>query len=207
MSLKKLLKTLDIFGQGINLKINGQLKSKTLVGGSLSILMIMLLLAMFFVSAQDVLYHKNPQVSLESVVLDSIPDMKLNNETFPIAIALTGNSNGAIKKPTYFTYKYIVLSGNTSEDLTMTELPLTSCRKEFFPNITQESYDSLGMDDYFCVENQDIVISGAWAESYISYLSVRFAFCKNETDLVCAPMEEIHENWRPYISISTFRIL
>jgi hypothetical protein len=193
MSLKKILKTLDIFGQGISLRINGQLKSKTVVGGTLSILMIMLLLAMFFVSAQDVLYHKNPQVSVESVVLDKIPDMILNNKTFPIAIALTGNSNGAISMPNYFSFKYIVLSGNTSEDLTETELNLTNCRKEFFPYIAQENYDSLGMDEYYCIENQEIIISGAWAESYISYLSLRFAFCKNDTDLVCAPMEKIHE--------------
>ena len=193
MALDSILKTLDIFGQGINLTINGQLKSKTLVGGTLSIIMIMLLMAMFFVSAQDVLYPKNPQVSVESVVLNSIPDMALDKYSFPVAIALTGNSNGAIVKPNYFTYSFIVQSGNTAEDLTMTEMNMTNCRKEFFPNIDQENYDSLGMDDFFCVEDQNVIISGAWAEAYISYLTLRISFCINGTEVECAPEEEIYD--------------
>ena len=83
-NFQDLLMSLDIFGQGIELRINKQIKAKTVLGGTLSVTMIILLFAMFFFSAQDVLYHKNPQISIEEEILMLYPNLTLDKFNMPI---------------------------------------------------------------------------------------------------------------------------
>jgi hypothetical protein len=68
MKVSSIITYMDIFGQGINLNINNNIKSKTIIGGILTIIMMIFLLFMFFIMAQDVLSHTNPQISLEQQI-------------------------------------------------------------------------------------------------------------------------------------------
>jgi hypothetical protein len=190
----KFIKSLDQFGQGVELRIKNQTKSQTIIGGILSLTMLIFLLLMFFFQAQDIFYRRNPQISLEQQVSGISPEIILDHKTFPIAIALTDNSNLALNLPRYFNFSFFLFSGPTSEYLAETHYPLVSCKKEYFPLVTQDSYDSLGMDNYLCIENQRLALQGSWGEPYISYLIVRISVCKNETENgSCAPIEEIEQ--------------
>ena len=101
-----LIERMDLFGQNIDFKINGQSKSKTLFGGILSMLMIILLIVFLFISSEDVLYRKNPQIAVQNNVLETIPEIISNKDNFPVSVSLTGNSNDAINKPEYFRIKF-----------------------------------------------------------------------------------------------------
>jgi hypothetical protein len=194
MNLGKFIKSLDQFGQGVELRIKNQTKSQTIIGGILSLTMVIFLLLMFFFQAQDIFYRRNPQISLEHQVSGINPEIILDQKTFPIAIALTDYSNLALNLSRYFNFSFFLFSGPTSEYPTETQYPLVNCKKEFFPLITQASYDSLGMDNYLCIENQKLQLQGSWGEAYISYVSVRISVCKNETENgSCAPIEEIEQ--------------
>ena len=59
-----LISSSDIFGTTVEFKINKQVRSKTILGGILSILMIVLLCIMFAISSQDVIYKENPQICI-----------------------------------------------------------------------------------------------------------------------------------------------
>jgi hypothetical protein len=52
MSFSNLMMSLDFFEQGVELRINKETKSKTVLAGILSILMVVFLLKMFFFQAQ-----------------------------------------------------------------------------------------------------------------------------------------------------------
>jgi hypothetical protein len=178
---EEILLFLDIFGQGIQFSINGELTSKTIFGGTLSLIMIALLLAMFFVSASDVLNHTNPGISIESSILNDIPEIILDNSNFPIAIAVTANSNQAIVDLKKFNFQFLLMQGNTSDDILSVNLNMTNCRKEFFPHIKPEIFESLKMEEFYCIENQKISLKGSWTESFISYVSLRLSLCINTT--------------------------
>jgi hypothetical protein len=194
MNLSNLMLSLDIFAQGVELRINKETKSRTILGGILSVVMVVFLLIMFFFQAQDVFYRRNPQISIEQQVTGEFPEIILDGESFPLAIALTDYSNTALDFPRYFRLSLYTVSGLTSGSLNETNYPLVHCKKEFFPRISQHSYDSLNMDNFYCTENQKISLKGSWGDSYISYLEAKISVCKNETENgTCASPEEIKE--------------
>jgi hypothetical protein len=191
--LANLITKIDMFGQGIKLRIHKRVESKTLFGGILSNIMIILLLLMFLFEANDVVYKQNPQISLEQQVLLKAPNLTLDSFTFPIAASLTANTNVGLYLPKYFNYSAYLIYGETSDELKTKYFNLISCKKEFFPNILQEQYDNLLLDNGFCIENQNQTIVGSWSDSFISYLSFKISLCVNSTvnNNDCAPIEEI----------------
>lgn len=197
--LPTIITKIDIFGQGIDLRIDKLIKSKTLFGGILTILMLMLLFSMFFVSSQDVLNHTNPNISVEQQIISESPPIYLDSNTMPISISLTVNGNMALYKPEYFDYFFSVRYGETTaESLEEVFYNLTQCRKDLFPMVTQEAYDKLNMDQNLCVDGQNVTLSGGWSEKYISYLSIRIAVCTDPQR--CASYQEIED----YIKTNTF---
>lgn len=205
--MKELIKLVDIFGQPISLTLNKRKSSKTIIGGLLSIFMFVLLLAMFIVTAQDLINHTNPQVAVESVILKELPEIYLDKNLMPLALALTRDSNLVFNKPEYFKYNFSVLWGNTSESLTETFYNLTECRKEFFPLLSEETYESSLISDYMCVENKNVTVWGSWQESSISYVSLSVRMCQNKTDKSgppCASEEEISQFLRKNSLFFTF---
>jgi hypothetical protein len=189
-SLKNIVLFTDIFGQGIQLKINKKQKSKTLLGGLLSISMFLLLSAFFYYNAQDVIYKTNPQISIEEQININYPEISLDKYTFPISFALTNFANYPIYKPNYFTYTAKLVFGLTIAE-TMDELYLnfTNCKKENFPLIAEEEYKEKNIDAYFCLDNQNFTIYGSWSSAYLKYISIQISICQERDD--CAPYDEI----------------
>jgi hypothetical protein len=197
--LSSIITKIDLFGQGIELRIDKLVKSQTLFGGLLTIIMIILLFFMFFFSSQDVLYHTNPQISLEQQINSQMSPIFLDGNTMPISISLTLNGNFALYKPEYFNYYFSLRYGlTTAESLTEEFFNLTQCRKDLFPMVTQEAYDKLNIDQNLCVDGQNITLSGGWSDEYISYISIRIAICTGSDN--CAPYEEIVD----YVKSNTF---
>jgi hypothetical protein len=199
LNLSSIITYIDLFGQGINLLIDKKEKSKTIFGGLLTMIMLILLFFMFFFSAQDVLYHTNPQISLEQQINSNMSALFLDKNTMPISISLTLNGNFALYKPEYFNYYFSVRYGETTaESLTEHFYNLTQCRKELFPRVTQEAYDKLNMNQNLCIDGQNVTLSGGWSDKNISYLSIRIAICTDSKN--CAKYEEIVD----YINSNTF---
>jgi hypothetical protein len=193
------LKSIDIFGQGIELRIGKDKKSKTNLGGILSIIMAGMLLAMFSLNVGDVLNRKNPQISVEQQVSADYPNLVLDQQTFPFSISLTNNGNRGVYKPNYFKYSVRLKSGLTTADsLNETEYELVNCTKKYFPRVSEDLYNSLNMNQNLCINNQNITISGSWSKDYIAYLVLKISICKDSAS--CAPIDEI----KRYLKDSTW---
>ena len=72
LRIEKIITCLDVFGQGINLTIDKQTKSKTFFGGLLSILLSIFVASMFYFYGDDFFYKTNPQTSNEIQMLNII---------------------------------------------------------------------------------------------------------------------------------------
>jgi hypothetical protein len=63
-NLTRIIKNIDLFGQGIELRIDKFSKSKTIIGGLLTIIMFLMLLFMFYITSEDVFNKTNPNISV-----------------------------------------------------------------------------------------------------------------------------------------------
>lgn len=184
------IELMDIFGQGIQLKINKETKSKTIFGGILSLLMIVLLGIFFYFNAQDVLFKTNPQISIEQQINSNEADLILNQQAFPISFSLTNYGNFRIYDPKYFTYSLVYSYGETSAEYTTdVHLNMTQCTKDYFPNIPEEKFYAQLLDKNLCIENQNLTLSGSWqgGSLYIKFLKISISICTGRDD--CAPYE------------------
>lgn len=192
-NINSFITCLDIFGQGIQLKINKQTKSQTFLGGLLSIIMIVLLIVFFYFSAQDVLYKTNPQISIEQQINEISSDLILDKYSFPISFSLTNYLNYRIFNPKFFTYSIVYTQGVNSSDLDEIDLNLTNCRIDHFPNIAEDKFYSQQLDKNLCIENQNISLHGSWfwqgESKNTKTLSLSVSICTDNED--CAPYEEI----------------
>jgi hypothetical protein len=193
LQIRELITFVDFFGQGIELTIDKKVKSKTVIGGILSITLVMLLTAMFILYADDLLYQKNPQTSNEIQMLITMPNITLSTMTFPISVSMTNSGNFVIYKPDFFKYEVNYMYGLTTDPfLNAIPLKVMNCTKDHFPLISNESYDMMNMGDFMCIENQNITISGSWAQNYISYLSMKISLCINRSpEDKCAPVDDL----------------
>jgi hypothetical protein len=199
LCINHLITSIDQFGQGIELRIDKLVKSKTFFGGLLTILMQILLFLMFYFSAQDIFYHTNPRISIEQKINQELPEILMDRFSFPISFSLTYNGNFALYKPKYFNYYISLRYGETTAEKLKEEfLNFTNCKKEFFPLVTQQAYDKLNMDQNLCVPGQNISMSGGWRSHYINYMSLRISICTGEPH--CAPYDEIVD----YLKTNTF---
>ena len=64
--LSDIIQKVDIFGQPISLKLNGEITTKTFLGGLLTIFLILASLVIFFIFSRDTFGKLNPFVSLET---------------------------------------------------------------------------------------------------------------------------------------------
>ena len=116
MTLNSIFKTLsmiDLYSQGVELTINGERRSNTILGGILTIITVAVLVSLFVINWKDLYYHINPIISTDRKYSIESHNIYLNRSTFPISFLLTGNDNEAIIKPKYFKFKITYYSGDT----------------------------------------------------------------------------------------------
>ena len=188
-----LIKSSDLFAQGIWLNINKSKTAKTIFGGILSIIIIILLSVMFYISIQDILYKTNPTIALETKILPEYPTLYLTNENIAISLVVTGTTSSAIVNPSMFDITIQRIFGNTSLYLEAETYNIANCTRNNFPLISEKLFNINGMSTYSCVTNQNFTLQGSWADEYISYLSINLNYCKNssENNNFCAPKSEI----------------
>jgi hypothetical protein len=194
--LYNLILNSDIFGQEVKLLLNNQEKSKTICGGFFSIILLIFLSILFLINSFEIISKQNPIISIEQQILNS--NITLDKYTFPFALVLTDSNNKVVFKPNYFNYKVSVREINKDFEKSEKILNLANCKKEFFPLISQEIYDSYMMNKFLCLENfenENFTISGSSMmnkkNSFFSYLTISLSICTNEPQ--CAPYEDISD--------------
>lgn len=195
MTLKSIFKTIsviDLYSQGVELTINGERRSNTILGGILTIITVAVLISLFVINGEDLYYHTNPNISTDRKYSIESHDIYLNRSTFPISFLLTANDNEAVIKPQYFTFKITYYSGDTEFDLNEEELQYEYCNSSLHFPLVSTQFDNGGYVNAYCLVNDSLLIKGTWSENYISYLSIKLFYCKNKEDAKqCAPQEEI----------------
>jgi hypothetical protein len=191
--IKYLLKSIDIFGEKVELNLNLKNTSQTIVGGIFTLITIGFVLVGAWLIGRDIIYHEAPLVILEDQLFSHRPKLNLDSQNLPIAITLQDYDQKSWIIPNYFKFEIfesVVYNNNMTSYAFFYNYTL--CKKENFPNYSNEYFDKSGLANYLCVENQNFTIQGYWDDILIRQLYVRIRLCNNETDGGgCAPFYEI----------------
>jgi hypothetical protein len=203
--IKNTVKNCDMFGEGIHLLINKKETANTILGGFLTILLLLGLGGTLIITSIDIFLKEKPLVTVENRILPSRPNMTLDNFTFPLSFFVQDGYAHNYNDPRYYTIELRDVTFINSDNGT-TQIDVyheyESCNPYHFPLISNNTFYSTGLQNYYCIKNQNISVGGYYDEKYVRYLGVNLKTCKNssESNITCAPEEEIKE----YFTNTTF---
>jgi hypothetical protein len=195
MSLKKIIKFCDILGESIDLNIKHKSKSKTFLGGLLTIATCCVLLGATWSMGNDIIYKNNPSTDLEDQLFLERPTYYLDKHNFPFSFCLQDYNQNTYNIPKYFKFDVInVKTFNTNSTTINTYYDYENCTFSHFPSISEDYLKKAGVNNYLCLKDQNMTIGGYWDNEYVQYLIFRVRLCNNITDGgVCAPQGEIRQ--------------
>jgi hypothetical protein len=195
MSVKKAVKFCDILGESIDLNIKHKSKSKTFLGGLLTIATFCVLLGATWSMGNDIIYKDNPSTDLEDQLFLQRPTYYLNKYNFPFSFCFQDYDQNTYNIPKYFRFEIInVKTFNTNSTTVSTYYEYENCTFAHFPSLTEDYLINAGVGKYLCLKDQNITIGGYWDNEYVQYLTFRVRLCNNATDGgICAAQEEIQD--------------
>lgn len=194
ISVLRLIKKTDIFGQTVKLKINDEIRSKTILGGVLTIITIIILSILLVLQFQDLLNHTSPKIFIETQNKENSDQIVLNKNTFPISFVTITEANENVDLPRFFEFEVLYTRLSISENYTeFLHYNFSKCITDDFPQISKKLFNDLYINEANCINDQNISLSGSYSEDHINYLVISLILCKNTTTNNCAPHDEIKE--------------
>jgi hypothetical protein len=192
MVITQLLVSCDGVGEENKIYNNGGTTKQTKIGGILTILLILGILFTTWTLGKDIIYKKKPNILIQNLLSTNRPHINLTSETFPISICLQGAANEVYFDADYVQYEAVKIEVNNQNGVVNnTYYDIVKCEKRHFPNFSEEKIKSIGLTNYYCIDNQNINIYGFWNEESLSTLRIQLKKCKSRT--TCKSEEEINK--------------
>jgi hypothetical protein len=179
--LKLLMTNLDFFAEGVNLKINKMDTAKTPIGGFLALILFSLVGSLLLKNSLDLLDHKTPSVTLETVALTS-PNVIFSSLSTPISFGVfystnkQANYDGILQFQAEF-YEF----DSINSTIKTTNHELRPCRIEDFPVVSVDVFKFSRMDQFLCIKNQNFTFTGDLTQKQGQMFRLRINLCKNTT--------------------------
>jgi hypothetical protein len=195
MSIRRLIKYFDIFGEKIELNIKRKNQSQTFFGGVLTIITCGLLIGAGWSTGSEIFYKQQPSTDIEDQLYIERPTYHLDKHNFPIALCYQDYDQKTYDIPRYLKYEVInVKTFNANSTTVYKNYEYENCTYDHFPNFSKEYLDTAGLSKYYCLKDQNVTLSGYWDNEYLEYMIFRIRLCNNATDGdICAPIDEIAE--------------
>jgi hypothetical protein len=192
-----LLKNFDIFGIIVNLNYEGRREYKSILGGIFALIISFLTLIFTILLGQDMYLRQNPTTIYSKIPQDKGGLINLTNN-FPFMMKINMGPGIPIKNvEKYFNFPaYIrnieITGGEQKLDIKSLQFQQCDYEKDLGKDydMFKSSIESTIMN--YCLKpDQNIVINGNIGSSKFSFIEIFFQRCKNETEVICKPKEEI----------------
>jgi len=192
--VKHSIKDLDSFGRQINFTINREARFKTVCGGFISIIILCLYIAFFFLLGKNMFYKLNPIVTEETLTPENQESYTITNETF-FAWRISSLENSSLlfydKFKSFLLYNY----HNNTEKRSF-EFKSINCTNQRFQDDFENSVYKA--DQWMCFDFSTIAnhnLTGTQSNSLYSYLSFTLDICEvnmeNSTKTSCADYQKL----------------
>jgi hypothetical protein len=197
-SVKKIIKNIDLFGQPIQFTFNQQATQKSFFGGSVTLILLTLFLAISFqgfldvITRADITAYTNDIYSPNPPFIDFSPGIP---NSLNWAITFSPTDFNVWDGPGQF-FTLTALQGVYTRDQNgvdtkiKTPIPLVPCQLDYFDVNSQAVL--LGMTNNvstFLCPQQNISLSaqGQFSSANFSFLNFVLSQCVNSTTVLCAP--------------------
>jgi hypothetical protein len=190
--MSSFLNLIDIFGEKVKVYINNRETVTSSLGGTLTIIMLGLVIAASWLIGKDIVYKRNPSTYQESLILRNYPKLNLSYNNFPIAFAVYDYYSLPVKNDTLFKMEVVlneVTQVNNETYYNSTILDLIPCEHRHFPHLTEEDYSKSSIPNFMCLKDDNITLEGYWSESFFRFIQVALKKCVNQPD--CSNENEI----------------
>lgn len=196
------VKSVDLYGQQINLHYKGEDVFKTHFGGTVSIFVILILCGYASYLIQVMFRRETIIYSTNSVIRDltkDFQDHKPAEHGFAVAIGLRFSDTSLLddemlRRYQIRAYQYQAITKPGGEfDETYTELELVSC-KDHFPYFNKTLMDYYMIHNYVCIKPTDYSIAGNWYTEVSKSLELEFYKCTVDDRDDCYDDETIYDD-------------
>ncbi|CAD8116674.1 unnamed protein product [Paramecium sonneborni] len=209
MALQQTMKKFDFFGQFITLNMNKQNCYTTSLGGVSSILII-IFLGIFFYSNIVEFVTKQKASAKQQTLFNIDPDMViLNNTNFMTAFSI--DQVNFTNRPLFnitLEQKYYNRQANGTMKKTSSFYSLQPCTVDQFTTkvkngnseIIEQQFESLGMENWLCPQNDfNFKLQGAYGSENFYFVKITVKDCVNSTNPqndswnpICASLEQFN---------------
>lgn len=196
------LSYIDAFGTTPGLLMNSKTKHRTNFGGSLALIMIILMLLCILFLGKELVYKESPSVNLSTEYIEH-PDKLSYFGNYEFLFSLQNQDMmPKINESIYYVKAYLFRTVRTSEGEKTNErieINITSCDKV----ITKEHKNyhliqHFDLKNFYCISKEqtnvkfeDIYIVDFWGNVGFQMIQVKIFDCVNDTERTCASQEEI----------------
>jgi hypothetical protein len=136
--MKDIFKKIDIIGLKVELHIDKQSRSSTVLGEILFIIVIILTLIVTWILGNDVFFKLQPALVIQNQILTNRPKIILDKLTCPISLVMQlMHDNVSYYNERYFTFSVnLIIVNNNDSSIKTIPYELETCTYNHFPNIS-----------------------------------------------------------------------
>ena len=175
-----LLKTIDVLGPSISLRVNKDEVFKSKLGGFFTIMAAFISVGVFFGFSRDLITRQNPTVMVNKITYTN-PSYQLSHLNFLYAIYDQESDKiyEELDRKFYSYLDYYLWSGDGTR--TTKRYFLERCSENTIKK--WDGYFKSAKSNYFCLpENTSLNITGVYNEGRYTSSRLQVDFCKNNTD-------------------------
>ena len=195
------IKYCDIFGTKFSFYTDGKPKFYTILGGLLSLLLIIVCIILFVFYKLDDFKRNTPIVTTSSILPEGYHRIKFGEEKIWIPWRIADYYNQYVNHenliyPIFSYYSGIRNNTNNNFNIKTKKLNYKLCSETSMSNKPEFYKINIPLDKLYCIDMDDLEMGGAWISLFINYVTMDFYLCEDgidydETNPKCTTQQDI----------------
>ena len=180
-SVKKIIRTFDIFGESFTFRYKDEDKHSTVLGGIICIFFF--IIALLYFVYNFIPFYKREIFSLQyyTMNLNNTEQVKLTEAPTALAFGLSDenpdkslyNISDLVEIKYKYRYTTKIQEENDNQQNINEELEAHRCTKDDFHNLHEKSFDELNINNFYCISRKDLLSpEGIYTDEVFSYYTI-----------------------------------
>ena len=195
------LRRFDYFGILYGFTYDESIRFQTNCGGFLSVFFCLFSIIIVSLMGSSFFDRTNPTVIMQVVKSTSSPTVTFGNR-FNIAIRMTYGNQSLYQNLDKIRIKLMLnnIHNSNYNNVQLTEIPLSVCTKDKFPDQYQNYFDLYSLSESLCPDLNNQLVTGDFLSLNMQFLQIQFVLCENDpltgksndgANIVCKNSSEI----------------
>lgn len=201
--MKSLLEDIDFLSKQESLRINSQKRYKNLLGGILSVFIVLLSIIMIVYFIIEALSNNDPRV-IESKIINKLPkNYSLDKNEIEFFVSMEFSNSTYYRDETIYQVNailseinFVSINGTISQISHQKKIRMIKCSDYYTAKEILQFNVNFPYKLFYCFPPNIAYFGGFWASPYFSSLKISIDKCNNntikDTDLPCKPTDEIN---------------